>query len=608
MGSQILEDRFEIEKQLSHTDFITVYLVRDRHYLHRPHCIVKAVSYQQAKMRHRIEREVHTLERLGEHPQIPRVLAYFHAADPIEKDSSAQDEARTFYIAQDLINGHPLSQEILPGKPLSESYASKLLKDVLVPLASVHKQGVVHQSLHPQHLIRQAQDGQIFLTEFGMLPKLARSSLDEQGVLTSSVPVSPQPYSAPEQLLQNPQPASDLYALGLIAIEALTGRRHQDLEFDPVKGLVWRDLVTTGAGVDGKLSLSLAEFIDRMVRHRWEDRFANAEEALSLLRVVRDRNKIAQDSRYPTVIAAPGKRTAFGQSLSPTANPAAPQPPRTTAFKNNLPYPLNLAVRSQGHRPIPAGSPANRTSSGYRPSSSSPYTPQYATQKSNPYLFKLAIGSVATLLAVGVGVKTYQWGEYRLSRLPQSWSEWALKPSSGYKAADPATLTPLYAEGSDILLQPAAAKAYWQMSAAATADGVALYALSGYRPVTEVEDTAPSQIIDTQAAKEQANQEQADREQVANRAQTEPPAREIDYQTGYALDIGGASEATDRQLEFAKTDAYKWLSENAQRYGFELSSPAPPLSEFLGSASAQPWHWRYVGDEASQKIFGNASI
>ena len=77
MPTQILENRFEIESQLSCTDFSTVYLGCDRRYTHRPHCLVTAIPYHQREIRHRLEREAQLLERLGRHPQIPRVLAFF---------------------------------------------------------------------------------------------------------------------------------------------------------------------------------------------------------------------------------------------------------------------------------------------------------------------------------------------------------------------------------------------------------------------------------------------------------------------------------------------------------------------------------------------------
>ena len=611
MSPQILEDRFEIEECLSHTDFMTVYLARDRHYLHRPNCTVKSINYRQANMRHRIEREVQTLELLGNHPQIPNVLAYFHTRHNNSQNSGQPqpNSEQTFYIVQSWISGHSLSEEITVGRPLSESYVSKLLKDVLVPLARAHEQGVVHQNLHPQHLIRRNTDGQIFLTEFGTLLKLARSRLTASGELTASVPVSPQPYSAPELLQQNPQPASDLYSLGLIAIEALTGLRHQDLSFDPVKGLLWREHVSLGNGPEGAASLSLAEFIDRLVRHDWRDRFKDAQAALSELKTVQHRNQIAQDSRFPTAIAAPGKATAFGHTVGAdaatlSANNAAQQAAKGN--RNHLPYPLNLAVagnQTDGSQTARAGRGAKgqRRQRGISQfSAHSARTAQYGRTPSNPELAKWAVGSIAALLAIGIGVKTYQWGEYRISRLPQSWSDWAIADAElAYRAADVSQLVPLFSGDNSILLQPAAVNAYWQMAAAAKAEGVELHALSGYR--AEPEAMPPATPIDTQDAEAQDLNAPSDSRPLSI---AEIATGVLDYQTGYALDIGGASEVSDRQPSFARTDAYKWLANHAKDYGFELSSAASPIKRgLLGMEAERPWHWRYVGDKASQEVF-----
>ena len=503
MSTQILADRFEIEEQLSHTDFSTVYLACDRRYRHRPYCLVTAIAYQQREMRHRLEREAQILERLGRHPQMPTLLAYFHTAD-------------VFYLVTEQIAGHPLSDEISRSRPLSEGYVSKLLLDTLTALAAVHEQGVVHQNLQPQHLIRRDVDGQIMLTQFGGLVKLMQSEITADGTLGSTVPVAPQPYAAPEQDLQ---PASDLYALGLIAIEALTGKLHQDFAYDPVKGLQWRE--------QAEVSLALAEFIDRLVRHSWQDRFETAQAALDTLRVERDRQQIANNSRLPTVIAAPG------------AKPLSP-------------------------------SPSSQTSQ---------FVPTRAAQRSplaKPYVFKLATGSIALVIALGIGVKAYQWGTYRLSRLPQTWQTWRSEgreetPASeaAYPEAKPADLTPLLADGS-MLLQPAAADAFWKMVVAAREDSVDLYPLAGFSA--------------------EAGQ---------------------DYATGYALDIGGADEAHDQQDSFAETEAFRWLEANAQDHGFERSVqsstskllPGNLPSRLLGAAVTEPWHWRYVGNSRSQQIF-----
>ena len=532
MTSQILENRFEIESQLSRTDFSTVYLACDRRHPHRPPCLITAIPYHQREIRHRLEREAQLLERLGRHPQIPRVLAYFHKSTGAQL-SGGPDEYQpgTFYLVQDHIEGHPLSEEIIPPRKLSESYVNQLLRDVLVALTFAHEQGLVHQNLHPQHLIREARDGQIWVTQFGAIAKIARSKVSSDGRLGCSIPVSPHPYTAPELLRSTTdedkpalQPASDLYSLGLIAIEALTGQRHQYFDYDPQRGLQWR---TEAEAVD--VSIPLAEFINRLIRQDWRDRFPNAKEALATFKAQNDRDRIAKDSRLPTVIAAPG---APSRKL-PSQNWTQASTSRLTST-------------------------------------------QSAAKALSPIFFKFASGSVALVLALGIGVKGYQWGEYQVSLLPKMWSQswqnwrwqgpaWGGSPKSTYAAADPEALTPLLADGS-ILLQPAAAAAFWQMVAAARSDDIALYPIAGYVPTSE-------------------------------------PGRDLgsDYATGYAIDVTTGDRADlDRQPSFAKTPAFQWLKRNAQSYGFQLSSSN---NELLGGASKEPWHWRYIGDDRSRKVF-----
>ncbi|MEM9088704.1 MAG: D-alanyl-D-alanine carboxypeptidase family protein [Cyanobacteria bacterium P01_F01_bin.53] len=550
MSTQILENRFEIEKQLSHSDFSSVYLACDRHHLHRPHCIVTAVNYRDAEMRHRLEREAHVLERLGQHPQIPRVLAYFHRSITADASSPNQrPEKQAFYVIHDQVIGHPLSKEITPSKQLSASYVAKLLQDVLVPLSFAHRQGIIHQNIHPQHLIRQDRDGTIFLTKFGTLPKLARSILGSDGTLSSSVPVSPHPYTAPEQLQQTPQPASDLYALGLIAIEALTGKRHHNFTYDPNRGLLWRDELEH-QNVD--LPLPLAEFIDRLIRHDWQDRFAHATEALNTLKAQNSRHKIANDSDLPTVVAAPAMNLSLELSADDTYLPPVPD----QEVRNTKPHKIKPA---------------------------------------NPYLYKIGAGSIAALLALGIGVKAFQWGEYRLSTLPRTWHEWKHPTPPSYTAANVSTLTPLMADGS-ILLKPAAAEAFWRMVAAAQADEIQIYPLSGYRALLETQPAGPDQPA---ADDEEAIEVRTNREPLR---QSVPTTAQSDYVTGYALDIGGEIADWDKQKAFANTKTFKWLVKNAKQYGFELSLPKGKIP---GSVSSdEPWHWRYVGDSQSQEVFG----
>ena len=557
MSIRILEDRFELEEELTHTDVSTVYLGCDRQHFQRPQCLITGIHYRQAEMRYRLEREAQVLERLGRSPQVPRLLAYAHESalrgSNFGTKSSDKTAKNVFYLVQEHIAGHPISHEIgqnNQNKQLSESYVTKLLQDVLSALSFIHNQGIVHQNLHPEHLIRQDFDGQIFLTQFGSLSRLARSEINDTGELHITAPVIPHPYLAPEQLQpdyeRNPQPASDLYALGLIAIEALAGHPHYHFSHAPVVGLNWRENLD--------VSLPLAEFIDRLIRQDWRDRFADAQTALDTLSLASERYQIAHNSRLPTVMAAPGRRSAK----------------RSYSGGSSL----------FGSKPL--GRSVSKPRHVFRQSKVSTPT--------NPYLLKIFIGSLAVLIALGVGVKSYQWGQHRLTQLPQSWEDWKT-PSEDYPEATASELTPLLDDES-ILLRPVAADAFWEMVVAAGEEGITLHPLAGYRSRAELEKAADAESTSEEAG---TGEEETERSSVPEEIALS------DYPTGYAIDIGGSEPWTDRSVDFAQTDAYLWLQENAASFGFELSNAK---QELTGLSSQEPWHWRFVDDDDSQSIFG----
>ena len=74
-------------------------------------------------------------------------------------------------MVQEWIDGRDLSYEIQPGKQLSESYALKVLQEVLEILAFVHQRKVIHRDIKPDNLMRQRADGKLFLTGLTHCPR-----------------------------------------------------------------------------------------------------------------------------------------------------------------------------------------------------------------------------------------------------------------------------------------------------------------------------------------------------------------------------------------------------------------------------------------------------
>jgi zinc D-Ala-D-Ala carboxypeptidase len=158
-----------------------------------------------------------------------------------------------------------------------------------------------------------------------------------------------------------------------------------------------------------------------------------------------------------------------------------------------------------------------------------------------------------------------------------------------YAEAPANELAPITADGS-ITMRQAAAESYRKMEAAAAAEGVQLRPISGFRSVADQNDLFFR-------VKEQRNQG------VSKRAEVSAPPGHSEHHTGYAIDLGDAERAdTNLSQSFEDTPAFRWLSENAARYSFEMSFTQGNAQ----GVSYEPWHWRFVGDRSSLETFYRA--
>ncbi|XZF62018.1 MAG: SUMF1/EgtB/PvdO family nonheme iron enzyme [Gloeotrichia echinulata DVL01] len=257
----LLAGRYEITQTLGGGGFAITFLARDILQPSKPLCVVKQLRSNQSHPRvvEFFEKEAAILERLGKHPQIPQLLAHF-------------SENQNLYIVQEFIQGQDLGKEIVPGKRLSEQYATRLLQDILEVLSFVHSQGVIHRDIKPQNLMRRHLDGKIFLIDFGAVKELGTLMVNTQGEVASSVVIGTPGYMPNEQKKGKPCLASDVYAVGMTVIQALTGVLPFDLQEEPLTGeIIWRD--------QAQVSDHLAEVLTKMVRRHFSLRYLQAAEA-----------------------------------------------------------------------------------------------------------------------------------------------------------------------------------------------------------------------------------------------------------------------------------------------------------------------------------------
>jgi eukaryotic-like serine/threonine-protein kinase len=262
-----LGGRYKVISQLGAGGFGQTFLAEDLHLPGNPRCVVKQLQPQVKDptslqiARRLFDTEAQALYKLGNHDQIPRLLAHF-------------EQDQEFYLAQELIEGEPLSEE-MNGQPWRESQVIALLRDALTALAFVHQQNVIHRDIKPSNLIRRKADGKIVLIDFGAVKQASTVLVNPETGPTQTISIGTHGYMPNEQLGGNPRFCSDVYALGKLAIQALTGVPPRLLHEDPhTCEILWRDRAP-------HVSSELADIIDKMVRYDFRARYPTAAQALA---------------------------------------------------------------------------------------------------------------------------------------------------------------------------------------------------------------------------------------------------------------------------------------------------------------------------------------
>ncbi len=270
----LLRDRYLIIKVLGAGGFGETYLAQDTLRPGNPVCVVKQLKIVSDNPKaHRLARrlfeaEAEVLGRLGEHSQIPRLLAYFEVRE-------------SFYLVQEMVEGRLLRNSLSRNRPLSQRAVVKLLRDLLPVVSFVHSQGVIHRDIKPSNIIRRSSDGHYVLIDFGAVKTISTQLADVGTPMTSTVGIGTQGYMPSEQAAGMPTVRSDIYALGITAIEALTGRPPHALKRSDSGEIIWSHAIAD-------ISPALSLIINQMVRYDFNNRYHSAQGVLDDLNQLDD--------------------------------------------------------------------------------------------------------------------------------------------------------------------------------------------------------------------------------------------------------------------------------------------------------------------------------
>jgi serine/threonine protein kinase len=261
-----LKNRYRPIKSLGSGGFGKTYLAEDIDKLNTQ-CVIKQFAPQITgtnafqKAKELFLQEAQQLEELGEHSQIPTLLAYF-------------EENSRLYLVQQFIDGENLLQELENQGIFSESKIRALLQDLLTTLKVVHYYKIIHRDIKPENIMRRRSDGKLILIDFGASKQL-------QGTVKTGTSIGTFGYAPLEQMRDGKvYPASDLYSLGATCFHLLTGvhpgELYQEYGYEWVK--TWR------VHLQKPVNSDLDTVLDKLLQKYYQQRYQSAQAVLQDLK------------------------------------------------------------------------------------------------------------------------------------------------------------------------------------------------------------------------------------------------------------------------------------------------------------------------------------
>lgn len=275
-----LEDRFDIGQPIHIGQIATAYPAVEKE--HNRRVLLKVIHPQwtnDSELVERFHREGQAMERI-DHPNVVRMIEYGSEGDAP-------------YLVLEWVNGGTLAEKIASG-PLPQDRIKRIAGDLLCGLRAVHTEGLLHRDIKPDNILLD-RDGRAILADFSLVGFEQMSGLTGHGAVVGSPA-----YMAPELLDGSPATQRcDLYGIGLILLEALTGS-NPFVASDPVVSL---DLVRRAnpPKLTGRSQIDpdLAKLVDALLKRDPKDRPQSADEALKLIRTLDAEEMTMEQSDIP---------------------------------------------------------------------------------------------------------------------------------------------------------------------------------------------------------------------------------------------------------------------------------------------------------------------
>ncbi|MGZ4799503.1 MAG: serine/threonine-protein kinase [Acidimicrobiia bacterium] len=372
--------RYRIERRLGGGGFGDVYLAIDTNPQLPRRVALKVLKRELARdqnFRDRFIRESQLAIEIDHHPNIVPVY-------------DAGEEAGTLFIAMRFIPGQNLQELLVANGRLSAARSAEVIGAIASALEVAHSVGIVHRDVKPANILINEETDQVYLADLGLTKRVdADSVLTMTGMFMGTLS-----YVSPEQLdNQNVDARSDIYSLGCVLFECLTGRPPFVGGLDAVIAAHIRQPPPTVTAFRPELGPAIDAVIARAMAKQPHDRYQSANElGAATIAALRDAPTVAPtpaSEEPPPWWSQPSTPTPTPPDLVPPPVPPTPTPPATAPPSQPPPSP-------------PAYS--QPPSAPYYPPPMSQPPPSGGSGKSTKRGLIIGAAAAFVLLLVGIGV------------------------------------------------------------------------------------------------------------------------------------------------------------------------------------------------------------
>ncbi|HQK92451.1 MAG TPA: Stk1 family PASTA domain-containing Ser/Thr kinase [Armatimonadota bacterium] len=268
-GTLLCNERYEVLERIGDGGAAVVYRARD-HSLNRDVAVkvLRDELAQDHEFVERFQREAHAAAGLS-HPNIASVF-------------DIGFEGGRHYFVMELLTGGTLRERLARERKLSPEEALRIASQVAAALRHAHDSGIIHRDIKPQNILF-TREGDVKVGDFGIARAMAASSVSQTGTIIGSVR-----YLAPEQAGgDGAVPQSDLYSLGIVLFEMLTGQVPFDAETPVAIALKHvQDPVPSVRAIDPTIPLAVEELLQRLLAKRVSERCPSAHQLITELYTV----------------------------------------------------------------------------------------------------------------------------------------------------------------------------------------------------------------------------------------------------------------------------------------------------------------------------------